>query len=78
VGPDGLVSTLLVFSAYPRIVKLDAPSLSVTQQANAVKKAMVEIRKLYAEQQVADALNMRNRPKTDAVHDLPPNSPVLV
>ena len=39
---------------------------------------MVEIQKLRAERQIADALNMRNGPKTDAVHDLPPNSPVLV
>jgi hypothetical protein len=60
------------------MVKLDALSLSVTQQANVVKKAMVEIRKLCAERQVADALNMRNGPKTDAVYDLLPNSLVLV
>ena len=39
---------------------------------------MAEIRKLRAERQVADALNMRNGPRTDAVHNLPPNSPVLV
>jgi hypothetical protein len=77
-GPDGLVPTLLVFGAYPRMTELDAPSPTVTQRANAVKKAMAEIRKLRAERQVADALNMRNGPKTDAVHDLPPNSPVLV
>jgi hypothetical protein len=77
-GPNGLVLTLLVFGAYPRMTELDAPSPTVTQCANAVKKAMAEICKLRAERQVADALNMRNRPKTDAVHDLPPNSPVLV
>jgi hypothetical protein len=77
-GPDGLVPTLLVFSAYPRMVELDTPSPSVTQWANAVKKAMVEICKLRAERQVANALNMRNGPKTDAVHNLPLNSPVLV
>jgi hypothetical protein len=77
-GPDGLVPTLLVFGAYPRMTELDAPSPTVTQRANAVKKAMAEIRKLRAERQVADALNMRNGPRTDAVHDLPPNSPVLV
>src|SRR5271155_1799902 len=77
-GPDGLVPTLLVFGAYPRMVESDAPSPSVTQRANAIKKAMVEIQKLRAERQVADALNMRNGPKTDAVHGLPPNSPVLV
>jgi hypothetical protein len=77
-GPDGLVPTLLVFGAYPRMTELDAPSPTVTQRANAVKKAMAEIRKLRAERQVADALSMRNGPKTDAVHNLPPNSPVLV
>ena len=75
---DGLVPTLLVFGAYPRMAELDTPSPTVTQRANAVKKAMVEIRKLRAERQVADALNMRNGPKTDAIHDLPPNSLVLV
>jgi hypothetical protein len=77
-GLDGLVPTLLVFGAYPRMTELDAPSPTVTQRANAVKKAMAEIRKLRAERQVADALSMRNGPKTDAVHNLPPNSPVLV
>jgi hypothetical protein len=79
-GLNGLVPTLLVlvFGAYPRMTELDAPSPTVTQRANAVKKAIAEIRKLRAERQVADALNMRNGLRTDAVHDLPPNSPVLV
>jgi len=48
VGPNGLVPTLLVFGAYPYITNLDAPSPTVTQRAAAVKKAMEEIRKLYA------------------------------
>ena len=30
-GPDRLVPTLLVFSAYPQMVESDAPSPSVTQ-----------------------------------------------
>jgi hypothetical protein len=42
-SPKGLVSTLLVFRAYPQMVKSDAPSPSVTQRAAAIKKAMVEI-----------------------------------
>ena len=46
---DGLVPTLLVFSAYLRITKLDVPSPMVTQRANIVKNAMAEIRKLRAE-----------------------------
>jgi hypothetical protein len=77
-GLDGLVPTLLVFGAYLQMTELDAPSPTVTQCANAVKKAMAEIRKLRVERQVADALSMWNRLKTDAVYDLPPNSPVLV
>ena len=77
-GPDGLVLTLLVFGAYLRIIELDAPSPTVAQRSSAIKKAMAEIHKLRAERNVADALNTRNGPKTDAVHSLPPNSPVLV
>lgn len=77
-GPDGLVPTLLVFGAYPRMTDSDAPSPTVTQRANAMRKAMEEVRKVRAERQVADALNLRNGPKTDAIHGLPPNSPVLV
>jgi hypothetical protein len=75
---NGLVPILLVFGAYPRMAELDAPSPIVTQRTNAVKKAMVEIHKLHTEQQVADALNIWNGPKIDTIHDLPPNSPVLV
>ena len=30
IGPNGLVPTLLVFGAYPRITNLDAPSPIVT------------------------------------------------
>jgi hypothetical protein len=48
-GPDGLVPTLLVFGAYPRMVESDAPSITVTQRAIVIKKAMVEVQKLRAE-----------------------------
>ena len=78
VGPNGLVPTLLVFGAYPRMTELDAPSPSITQRGIAMKKAMDEVRKCTASRQVNDALNTRNGPSTAAVHDLPINSPVLV
>jgi hypothetical protein len=39
---------------------------------------MAEIQKLRAERQVANALNIRNGPNTNAIYNLPPNSPVLV
>jgi hypothetical protein len=77
-GPDGLVPTLLVFGAYPRMTEYDPPSPTVTQRAAAVKKAMTEIRKIRAQRQIADALNMRNGPSTTAIHRLPLNSDVLV
>ena len=48
-GPDGLVPTLLVFGAYLRMAELDVLLPTVTQRANAVKKAIVEICKLRAE-----------------------------
>jgi len=77
-GPDGLIPTLLVFGAYPRMSDSDPPTPTVTQRANAIKKAMAEVRKLRAERQVADALNMRNGPRTNDIHNLLPNSQVLV
>lgn len=78
VGPNGLVPTLLVFGAYPRMVELDAPSPTITQRSLAMRKAMDEVRRLTATRQVNDALNTRNGPSTIAVHDLTLNSPVLV
>jgi hypothetical protein len=60
------------------MAKLDAPSPTVTQRINAVKKAIVEIYKLYVERQVANILNIQNGPKINAVYNLPLNSPVLV
>jgi hypothetical protein len=77
-GPEGLVPTLLVFGAYPRMVESDALSPTVIQRAAVIKKAIAEIQKLQAERQIADALNMRNGPNANAIHDLLPNSPVLV
>ena len=75
---DGLIFILLVFGAYPQMAKLDIPSPTVIQRANVVKKAIVEIRKLRAERQVANTLNIRNGPKTDTIYNLPLNSLVLV
>jgi hypothetical protein len=48
-GLDGLVPTLLVFGAYPRINVLDPPAPSITQRATAIQKAIAEIVKLKAQ-----------------------------
>ena len=45
-SPNGLVPTLLVYRAYPRISKLDPPAPSIMERAAAIRKAMAEIVKL--------------------------------
>ena len=77
-SPDGLVPTLLVYGAYPRISKLDPPTPSVTERAAAIRKAMAEIVKLRAKQTVNNALYYRNGPNITLVHNLLLNSKVLI
>jgi hypothetical protein len=77
-GYDGLIPTLLVFGAFPRISDADPPSLTTTQRAAAIKAAMSEVGKLYAKRQISDALRMRNGPQMDRVRELPIGSEVLV
>ena len=78
IGPNGLISTLLVFGAYLCIVKSNISNFMVVKRAAALKKAIEEVKKLKAERQVADALNMHNRSKTTAIHNLLLNLPILV
>ena len=61
-GPDGSVPTLLVFGAFPRIVKGDAPTPDIMQRAKAINKAMAEVSKLRAKRQIQEAINTRNGP----------------
>ena len=78
IGPNGLISTLLVFRVYPYIIKSNAPNPTVIKQAAAFKKAIKEVKKLKTKHQVTDTLNIYNRPKTTTIHNLPLNSPILV
>jgi hypothetical protein len=48
-GPDGIMPTLLVFGAYPRMTKDSPLSSFITKQAKAIYKAIKEVRRLYAE-----------------------------
>src|SRR6266576_7327842 len=73
-GPDGLVPTLLVYRAYPRISKLDPPAPSITEQTAAIRKAIAEVVKLQAKQTVNNALYYCNGPNTTSVHTLLLNS----
>jgi hypothetical protein len=48
-GPNSLIPTLLVFEAYPYMVKSNAPNPTVVKRAVALKKAIEEVKKLKAE-----------------------------
>ncbi len=50
-SPDGLVLTLLVFSAYLQMTNLDPPTPLITVRTTAVHKVMAEIAKLQARNQ---------------------------
>jgi hypothetical protein len=77
-GPDGLVPTLLVFGAYPRINADSQPSPTMVKRAEAIQKAMKELRRLRAERQINDALNTRNGPEVTDTINLPLQSEVRV
>ena len=77
-GFDGLVPTLLVYGAYPRMGKLDPPAPSVTDRAAAIRKAMAEIVKLQAKQTVNNTLHYCNGLNITSVHNLLLNSKVFV
>jgi hypothetical protein len=77
-GPDGIVSTLLVFGSYPRMTEIDPPSPTIAKRAEAICAATKEVRRLYAEQQVSDALAIRNGLNTMATGELPLQSDVRV
>ena len=63
-GLNGLVLTLLVFGAYPRMTRSSAPSASIVKRVKAVRLAMTELRHLNVKRQIRDALTMRNGPNT--------------
>jgi hypothetical protein len=66
-GLDGIVLTLLVFKAYPYITKDSLLSPFITKQAKAIYKAIKKVRRLYTEQQVNNALAIRNKPNTELI-----------
>jgi hypothetical protein len=59
--------TLLVFEAYSCITRDSLLSPFITKQAKTIYKAIKEVRHFYAEQQVNNALAIRNKPNTKLV-----------
>eukprot|EP00171_Calliarthron_tuberculosum_P003348 IDg3348t1 len=78
-GPDGIVPTLLVYGALPRLgFQTDKPTPSMYQRARAVHKATKSMSQYFAKRQVQDALRNRNGPDISDIHKLPIGSHVLV
>jgi hypothetical protein len=77
---NSLISTLLVFEAFPRISHDSPFSLLITKRAKAVNQAMKELRKHMAARQMNAALNIRNGPDPAAYSpmDLPLQNKVRV
>jgi hypothetical protein len=42
-GPDRIIPTLLVFRAYPQMIDMDPPLLSIIQRAQAIHVATKEL-----------------------------------
>lgn len=80
VAFNDLVSTLLVFGAYPHLSEFDVFIPTITQCIVAIKNAIKEEQKVRVERQVADAVNQMNEPglMVSVVHDLPLDSDVPV
>jgi hypothetical protein len=64
------VPILLVFSVYPRITLIGAPSLAIAKRAEAICIVIVKVRRLYTSRQVKEALAIKNRPDTTYTLDL--------
>ncbi|RDI84343.1 hypothetical protein Vi05172_g5622 [Venturia inaequalis] len=76
--PDGIVPTLLVFGAYPRINQDSPPSQEITERAEAVRTAMKELRKIFARRDVSRVINSRVGPILSHILSLPIGSKVMV
>ncbi len=75
---NDLISTLLIFEAYSRMIEINVSSSIITQRVIAMRKVMKEVRKLNAMRQMNDVLNTRNESSTTLIHDLSLNSLVLI
>jgi hypothetical protein len=75
---NDLISTLLVFEIYFRMIEINVSSLIITQRIIVMRKVMKEVRKFNAMRQINDVLNTRNESSITLIHDLPLNSLVLI
>ncbi len=75
---NDLISTLLMFEAYLRMIEMNVSSSTITQRAIAMKNTMNEIRKFNVIRQMNNVLNIKNESSINLIHDLSLNFSVLV
>jgi hypothetical protein len=78
IDSNDLISTLLVFDAYSRMIEINVSSSTIIQRFIAMRKAMNEIRKLSVTRQLNDALNTRKNSSSILIHNLSLNSDIFV
>jgi hypothetical protein len=71
VGPDGIIPTLLVFGAYPRMTNNSALSPTTTKRTETIRKTSNKVRWYYTKRHIKDALRIKNSPNTTAIFKLP-------
>ena len=59
-GPNSIVSTLLVFSIYSQLIKIDPSSSLVTKRAKDICVTIKKVCCFYTKRQIKDALIIRN------------------
>ena len=77
-GPNKIIPTLLVFSVYPRLTKIDPLFLSVTKRTEAIYITTKEVHCLHAKRQVKDILTIYNSPNTKIILNLPLQSNICM
>jgi hypothetical protein len=70
VGPDGIISALLVFRAYPRITNDSSLLFSITKRTKTIRKATKKIQRFYTKRQIKDIFIIRNNPNIYLILDL--------
>jgi hypothetical protein len=70
VGPDGIMPTLLVFGVYLWLTKIDPSFSLVIKRAEVICVVSKEVRCLYAERRVKNALTIHNSLDTKNTLDL--------
>ena len=75
---NNLVSTLLIFETYFRIINDNASSLFIIEKIKIIKIAINEVVKLYIKRQTNDALHQRNDSQIIKIYNISIDSPILI